>query len=100
MGGSRFTASVGTDRLASLARRHGLCQDVQAQDEAGQEDEAEQASPAMVPHEDWHEDQVQQVPSSLASWQDRSLSELERVRTHGAGLSACELMVPTFCLVQ
>eukprot|EP00435_Cladocopium_sp_Y103_P025069 s492_g6.t1 len=57
---------------------HGSCEDVHPEDEAGEEDQAEQALAPVVSPEDWHEDPLQQIPTSLASWQDWLLSDLCR----------------------
>eukprot|EP00435_Cladocopium_sp_Y103_P013024 s4580_g3.t1 len=55
---------------------HGSSEDLHIEDEAGEENQAEQALAPVVPPEDWHQDPLQQIPTSLAPWQDRLLNRL------------------------
>ncbi|KAG5225968.1 60S ribosomal protein [Salix suchowensis] len=49
-----------------------VTQDLQDQEEAGEEDEAEQAHPSLDPHEDRQHHQVQCEAQALAPYQARS----------------------------
>uniref|UniRef100_A0A6N2M5H5 Uncharacterized protein n=1 Tax=Salix viminalis TaxID=40686 RepID=A0A6N2M5H5_SALVM len=51
-----------------------VTQDLQDQEEAGEEDEAEQAHPSLDPHEDRQHHQVQCEAQALAPYQARVLS--------------------------
>eukprot|EP00405_Crypthecodinium_cohnii_P006862 CAMPEP_0194783460 /NCGR_PEP_ID=MMETSP0323_2-20130528/79232_1 /TAXON_ID=2866 ORGANISM="Crypthecodinium cohnii, Strain Seligo" /NCGR_SAMPLE_ID=MMETSP0323_2 /ASSEMBLY_ACC=CAM_ASM_000346 /LENGTH=166 /DNA_ID=CAMNT_0039722349 /DNA_START=239 /DNA_END=740 /DNA_ORIENTATION=+ len=60
--------------LPLLISSHGLREDLDRQDALGQEVEAEPTPASVVPHEDWHQDPLQQVPTTLAKGKDRPLS--------------------------